>query len=75
MTDAKSTSLQDDAPQSVSFALVDLLTPQGSSAQPIRLLHAGDLCPKCNVERLDYDGLLNLACPKCGPVQAGGCFS
>ena len=37
-------------------------------------LHAGDLCLKCGVERLDYDGLLNLSCPLCGPAQLG-CFT
>ena len=37
-------------------------------------LRAGELCPQCQTERLDYDGLLNLACPKCG-VVAGGCFT
>jgi hypothetical protein len=38
-------------------------------------LRAGDLCPNCQVERLDYDGLLNLSCPQCGTVDGvwGGC--
>lgn len=38
-------------------------------------LRAGDLCPKCQVERVDYDGLLNLACPQCGTLDGawGGC--
>ena len=34
----------------------------------------GDLCPKCGEGRLDYNGLLNLACPKCG-YALGGCFT
>jgi hypothetical protein len=34
--------------------------------------HAGDLCPLCNIARLEYDGLLNLVCPKCGTVSVGG---
>ena len=38
-------------------------------------LRAGDLCPKCKTERLDYDGLLNLVCPKCGGVFGSGCFT
>lgn len=33
---------------------------------------AGDLCPQCQSERLDYDGLLNLACPGCGYTFGGG---
>jgi len=37
-------------------------------------LRAGDLCPQCKQERLDYDGLLNLSCPKCG-YAVGGCFT
>ena len=35
-------------------------------------LRAGILCPTCLTERLDYDGLLNLACPKCGIICSGG---
>ena len=37
-------------------------------------LRSGDLCPKCRVERLDYDGLLNLACAACG-YSLSGCFT
>jgi hypothetical protein len=37
-------------------------------------LRAGDLCPACGLERLDYDGLLNLSCPRCG-MALGGCFT
>lgn len=37
-------------------------------------LRAGDLCPICGSAHLDYDGLLNLACPKCG-YALGGCFT
>jgi hypothetical protein len=72
MTDGKPTSLPDEVPRSLNLTLTPL---SASSAQSTQLLHAGDLCPKCKVERLDYDGLLNLACPKCGLVQTGGCFS
>jgi hypothetical protein len=38
------------------------------------MLRPGDLCPSCQQERLDYDGLLNLSCPRCG-VISGGCFT
>jgi uncharacterized protein (DUF983 family) len=41
---------------------------------PKTALHAGDVCPKCSQGRLDYDGLLNLACPVCG-FSIGGCFT
>lgn len=38
-------------------------------------LNPGDLCPKCQEGRMDYDGLLNLACSKCGYAlsEAAGC--
>lgn len=36
-------------------------------------LRSGDTCPKCREERLDYDGLLNLSCFRCG-FSLGGCF-
>jgi hypothetical protein len=44
-----------------------------SSAEQ-RELRAGDLCPVCQQERLEYDGLLNLSCPHCG-AAASGCFT
>ncbi len=31
----------------------------------------GAICPKCKQGRFDYDGLLNLVCPKCGFTSAG----
>jgi hypothetical protein len=37
-------------------------------------LRAGDLCPQCKEEQLDYDGLLNLSCLRCG-YAVGGCFT
>ena len=38
-------------------------------------LRSGDLCPQCQNELLDYDGLLNLTCARCGYTPGGGCFS
>lgn len=38
-----------------------------------RSLRSGDLCPQCGQARLDYDGMLNLACPACGFALAGSC--
>ena len=32
---------------------------------------SGDICPACQAGRLDYDGLLNLACPACGHIASG----
>jgi hypothetical protein len=37
-------------------------------------LHAGDTCLQCRKGILDFDGLLNLACPHCG-YSLGGCFT
>jgi Zn finger protein HypA/HybF involved in hydrogenase expression len=50
------------------------LQPPSSNQKSSRRLRAGDLCPNCHSERLDYDGLLNLACPKCG-YALSGCFT
>lgn len=54
------------------------IKPDDESEQPPKLksfrLRAGDICPICQVELLDYDGLLNLSCTKCGPA-AVGCFT
>jgi hypothetical protein len=36
---------------------------------------AGELCPSCGQARLDYDGCLNLICPKCNYFAGGGCFT
>ncbi len=38
------------------------------------VLRPGDLCPRCHTAALDYDGLLNLACPGCG-FTLSGCFT
>lgn len=35
-------------------------------------LRVGDICPQCQVGRLDYDGVLNLACSQCGYSLSGG---
>lgn len=37
-------------------------------------LRPGQICPSCGEAKLDYDGLLNLVCPRCGLAQ-GGCFT
>jgi len=37
-------------------------------------LRAEDVCPACQKGRLDYDGLLNLACAACG-YSLSGCFT
>jgi hypothetical protein len=47
--------------------------PELEKEQP-KELRAGDLCPQCAIARLDYNGLLNLACPGCG-YAIGGCYT
>ncbi|MBI5841794.1 MAG: hypothetical protein HZB19_17030 [Chloroflexi bacterium] len=38
-------------------------------------LRKGETCPQCGQGQLDYNGLLQLECPKCGFVnsEGGGC--
>ena len=68
MDDKKKKNIDSNGPD-LMLELVDLET-----GTPSKELRAGDLCPKCREGRLDYDGLLNLACPKCG-YALGGCFT
>ena len=46
--------------------------PTTTTVVPLR---KGELCPQCAEGRLDYNGLLQLECPKCGYVtgEGGGC--
>jgi len=34
-------------------------------------LRGGVLCPRCTAARLDYNGLLQLMCPRCGVLETG----
>jgi uncharacterized protein (DUF983 family) len=43
-------------------------------AKATREVLPGELCPRCGEGHLDYNGLLNLACPKCS-YALGGCFT
>jgi hypothetical protein len=51
-----------------------LLLMEPAQLAEIHELHSGDLCPRCRAATLDYDGLLNLACPACG-FALSGCFT
>lgn len=41
--------------------------------KPGERLRAGMICPRCQVGKLDYNGLLQLTCPECGLTEAGAC--
>ena len=47
--------------------------PTGAHSSKSRA-KAGDVCPRCQNGRLDYNGMLNLVCPNCGVIE-GGCFT
>lgn len=68
MTEEAETSSNQKKPRSGASPAINLKIERPDE------LRAGDLCPVCRAERLDYDGLLNLSCPVCGPA-AVGCFT
>ncbi|RCK74980.1 MAG: hypothetical protein ANABAC_1697 [Anaerolineae bacterium] len=53
---------------------LNLALPEKEETSPQKPPQAGDWCPKCRSERLDYDGTLTLVCPRCGVLE-GGCFT
>jgi uncharacterized protein (DUF983 family) len=48
--------------------------PEVNEAGEIPELRPGSPCPRCNKGKLEYNGLLNLACIHCG-YAIGGCFT
>ncbi len=38
---------------------------------PGKRLREGMICPRCHQAKIEYDGLLNLVCPKCGLTEVG----
>jgi|ADurb_Val_01_Slu_FD_contig_21_1941382_length_380_multi_1_in_0_out_0_1 hypothetical protein len=34
----------------------------------------GRICPRCQIEKLEYNSMLQLTCPRCGIVE-GGAFT
>jgi len=53
----------------------DLIQALGLAGEvEVKEPRAGDICPNCGEGVLDYDGLLNLACPECG-YAIPGCFT
>ena len=45
-----------------------------ADTDPAKEPRVGDICPECSMGQLDYDGMLNLACSKCG-YTLSGCFT
>ena len=52
----------------------EIKVPENEKTEQVHNPKAGDRCPRCKAGKLDYDGLLNLVCQKCGYTLAG-CFS
>jgi uncharacterized Zn finger protein (UPF0148 family) len=38
---------------------------------PGHRLRAGMVCPRCHKGKIEYNGLLNLVCPRCGLTEVG----
>jgi hypothetical protein len=57
---------------SLELLLMGIGHPEASQSEPLR---SGAPCPNCGEGRLDYNGLLQLECPRCGYVngEGGGC--
>jgi hypothetical protein len=57
---------------SLELLLTGQSQPQKADTPPLRW---GAPCPQCGEGKLDYNGLLQLECPKCGFVssEGGGC--
>jgi hypothetical protein len=51
--------------------LLEATDQEETNPPPARV---GDRCPRCGEANLDYDGLLNLHCPRCDYMLAG-CFT
>jgi hypothetical protein len=60
--------------QARSVAPLNLEGVELTPGKPVVSSRYGELCPLCQEQRLDYDGLLNLVCPKCG-ILSGGCYT
>jgi len=43
--------------------------------QRTRCLRQGDRCPRCKKAKLEYNGLIQLACPRCGFMADPGGFT
>lgn len=50
-------------------------SPEEPAAPRPHLMRRGELCPRCGLGILDYNGLLDLECPVCAYTEGpgGGC--
>ena len=57
---------------SLELLLLGIGQPEMPKVGPLR---SGSVCPQCGQGRLDYNGLLQLECPRCGYAsgEGGGC--
>lgn len=74
MTTLKVNKLHPERPIEPVFTWLYEDDERGEETDSIQELRRGDLCPQCKQGRLDYDGLLNLSCDRCG-YTLGGCFT
>jgi hypothetical protein len=63
-------------PKNLSSLELLLLGIQQPEIAEVKIpLRKGAVCPQCGLGQLDYNGVLQLECPKCGFVngEGGGC--
>ena len=60
-----------DETTTAPFSHQQVAKGNGEWKTKVKRIRAGLTCPKCNAARLDYNGLLQLACPRCGVIEAG----
>jgi hypothetical protein len=57
--------------QRIGDAVASTADETRQNCAPSPRLRLGMLCPRCQSAFLDYDGLLQLACPQWGVLEAG----
>ncbi len=70
----KAVGLESDNFPPPSFSGLQTVGGENQLAAAVRELRQGTLCPQCGQNKLDYDGLLNLSCSRCG-YSLAGCFT
>ena len=65
-------SVTAEADKHLSAFELSLLDDPAQKFEPAVILRKGDLCPQCGEGKVDYNGMLDLECPKCGFISGGG---